>query len=1317
MESKLDQKALYANKNIKLRHYWKSRFYGFDFNTYFQDKPIALINSTEEQHAVYNKAIPAPIAARLSTVAATPKAQHVILMAALGVLAQKCSSLNDVCIFTSSYNKGEEIVASETTLVPVRMTDFAKLGFSGFLGILKNQLTEDLSNAAYPIEKKVEDNYANLKQIGIVGLIIDELQLLSPEDRLTFDLLFTETVKEETTLSVHYKATKFDSDYIERLVTLYIDLLAYLLNHSTEPIESVQIISEKEKELITSKFNNTDKAFPQDKTILDFFIAQVKANPAHIALKFGEEQLSYLQLEEKSNQVANYLIANFDCKQKVIGVFLDRSIEMMVAIFGILKAGSIYLPISKNYPQQRTIYTLENSEATIIFAEKSDFDIFTDFTCVETSYSENYPTTACNLAHPDLTAYVIYTSGSTGKPKGVLIKHLSIVNRLNWMQNEYLLQPDDVILQKTPIVFDVSIWELFWWSMCGATLVLAKPGAEKDPEQLCQVIEKEKITVLHFVPSMLNIFLVYLEEYSTGYAMDSIRHLFCSGEELKPTDAKRFLNYCPAARLHNLYGPTEATVDVSYHEVLPLRDYRFIPIGKPIDNTTLFIFNKDGQLQPVGFPGELHIGGVNLSIGYMNQEALTKEKFILNPLDNKSTLYKTGDLARWLPNGEIEFLGRIDNQVKIRGNRIEFGEIEHTISLFETVKNVVVLAKETNGILQLFAYLVTTPNFSEEELLVHLAAGLPEYMIPSYFLMLDEIPVTENGKINKAHLLSLKKAVIKYVAPETILQQELSIRWISILGNKEVAIDDNFFRSGGDSILAVKLIGTINNEMALTLSVIDLYENGTIRELAAFIEQSIVAELSEVEQKIEIYLAQFEHDFLKNNPDPQIEAVYPMSDLEKLMCLSQQLRPDDLLYFKQTMQPVTYQNFNINFLQQAVDLLVQKHAILRTGFDLENSAHIVYLDRKVIIELRDLSHLSYDAQKIIVANELEQSRDTPFNPDRSLLWRFIVYKLAIDHHELLFEYHAAMLDGWSMSAFIAELNEIYALLIKNKTVEIEKLSSAYKDFILQELLHKNDGKVRDYWSNELKGYKKLNFNNDQGSKVYRSVRQRSTVALVEALEQAATKEKTTVKNILFAAYVYALSLLSGETDILVGLLSFNRPVKKDGDKMLGCFLNTIPVRIQIPERITWKSFQRLIDSQIQETKKYETLSLFEINQLILGASIPENQLFDTVFNFVRWHLLENMQLEPMNDIGVDRLDFDSFVRRSTSFDVSYNLNPERILNMHEYATPFMNDELFENYTMLFDAIIQKMIHVPDETIDRLWFNSLCVDREIKSIAH
>jgi amino acid adenylation domain-containing protein len=1295
MQTNLNVRVLNANADLRLRPYWRERLRGLEFNSYFRHKQSS---GTTPGSALFEFPLPAQVTARLAQVAANDMAVHLVLLATLGILIRKYSSLDDVCVFTPAY--GREHSADAT--LPVRMNNFSPLSFSEFLQVLKDNMLSDLRHAGLPLANKLSITDTAPEQIPGVGLVLEGLQQLPEAGRLSFDLLFFCSLDSQQ-LTVHYDPARFDSRFIGELALLYTGLLRTLLDNSDTPIARIAVIPRDQQETIVHVFNDTFRERGTGETILDLFIRQVQHNAGNIAMRFRDDQLTYGQLDERSNQVAHYLNDNYDVRHKIVAVYLDRSIELLIAIFGILKAGGIYMPLSRTHPADRIRYMLDDSCAMLIITGTEDFTLFPASPCLDVRTCMDAPGRRINLPTPASPAYVIYTSGSTGTPKGVIIGHSSLFNRICWMQDEYRLRSTDVILQKTPLVFDVSIWELFWWAICGAKLILAEPGAEKDPEQLCSVTEREGVTVMHFVPSMFNLLISHLQTTCRIPALKSVRQLFTSGEELKPADADKFLELYPAARLHNLYGPTEATVDVSFYEVRRPVNQSTIPIGKPIDNTTLFILDRDNQLQPVGWPGELCIGGVNLAAGYLNRVDLTAEKFVSGPPDG-ARLYRTGDLARWLPNGNIEYLGRKDNQVKIRGNRIEPGEIEHVIHSFGGTKNSVVLPRDTHSGPQLVGYLVPEPHFSESALLTWLQARLPEYMIPSYFIHLDEIPVTVNGKVDRARLLMLKRNTdTTGAAPETDSEKALARIWTNVLGIGSVGIHDNFFHIGGDSIVALRLIGAINHELGTSLSVPDLYEHKTIHLLTAFIESAAVREPADQLASIAIEVQQFRNAYLERNPDARIEDVYPMSDVEKSMCFSHRQRPGESLYFKQIMQPVTYVKFDLDRLQQALDMLVDKHPILRTAFDQQALAHIVYNDIRVTIDFRDLSGMEHEGQKATVREYLEQSREHPFAPESAPLWRFIVFRLAKDHHDLLIEHHAAILDGWSMNAFIAELNEAYTILRVNKTAQLPPLSSSYRDFILQELLQNRNQQVRRYWQKELEGFIKLQPFCGNGPKVYRSVRERTSGEMVTLLEQTAVARGTIVKNLLFAAYVYSIKMLSGRSDVLVGLLGFNRPLKEDGDRVIGCFTNILPVRILIPEGITYREFQTIIDRKLQELKKYESISLSEINRTLGAPEYSETHFFDTMFNFVRWRLMERMQLEPMSGISVDRFNFDAFVRKSTSFDANYNLNPERLLHMHEYSSPFMDQETFSRYTNLFNAILEKTIYEPDRIIDPATF--------------
>ncbi len=537
------------------------------------------------------------------------------------------------------------------------------------------------------------------------------------------------------------------------------------------------------------EFNLTAAEFPGDKTLHRLFEEQVERTPGYPAAIFKKQTFTYRELDEKANRVARLLRRKGVEPDHTVAIMVERSLEMMVGLMAILKSGGAYLPISPDYPAKRINHLLLDSSTKILltqgkFVDKIKANLEAAIEIINLEAEENYresPIPLPAINDPQNLAYVIYTSGSTGKPKGVMIEHRSVVNRLHWMQKKYPLDENDIILQKTPFFFDVSVWELFWWSMVGASVCFLLPGFEKFPQAIVETVETGHITTMHFVPSMMSAFLGYMENSGEIQRLANLKRVFCSGEALKPAHVERFnktLFQQNGTRLVNLYGPTEATVDVSYFDCPTDTDgteTQCIPIGKPIDNIQLYIIDEDSREQPVGNEGELCIGGIGLARGYLNRPVLTSEKFCLRrpgalfektapgPRKNfllffegtrgLAPLYRTGDRARRLEDGNIEFLGRMDFQVKIRGLRIELGEIEAVLSHHPAVQDCVVLVKETSEtIINLVAYMVTKMEIPEVELKKYMKSLLPEYMVPSEFVVLETLPLTPTGKIDRKKL-------------------------------------------------------------------------------------------------------------------------------------------------------------------------------------------------------------------------------------------------------------------------------------------------------------------------------------------------------------------------------------------------------------------------------------------------------------------------------------------------------------------------------------------------------------------------------------
>jgi amino acid adenylation domain-containing protein len=513
------------------------------------------------------------------------------------------------------------------------------------------------------------------------------------------------------------------------------------------------------------KFNDTDKNFRDNITIQELFEEQVFLRRSETAVICdhgksynGRDFLTYEELNTLSNKLANYLRGNGVTANSVVGICVDRSFAMIIGIMGILKAGGAYLPLSPDYPEERVSYMLSDSSAEILLVQDNTSDKFSfEGIVINLEDPSVYSGSGDNLPlvnGPEDLAYVIYTSGSTGRPKGVMIEHRSLVNRLSWMQNTYPLNEKDVILQKTPFYFDVSVWEIFWWALNGAKMCFLRPGGEKIPLIIIATILKYNISTIHFVPSMLNVFLEYLEgkDETQIKRISSLKRVFSSGEALSVSHVKKFNNILcqhTEIKLINLYGPTEATVDVSFFECPADNGFDKIPIGKPIDNIKFFII-KDGRLLSIGETGELCISGIGLARGYINNPKLTTEKFVDNPFLPGQKMYKTGDIARWLPDGNIEYLGREDYQVKIRGLRIELGEIESAIREFNDVHDSIVTVKKySENVILIIAYVVWKEKGNSDELKNHLRKYLPDYMVPNHFIVLEQIPLLPNGKADR----------------------------------------------------------------------------------------------------------------------------------------------------------------------------------------------------------------------------------------------------------------------------------------------------------------------------------------------------------------------------------------------------------------------------------------------------------------------------------------------------------------------------------------------------------------------------------------
>ncbi len=796
-----------------------------------------------------------------------------VLLSVFKVLLRRLGNQEDLVVGTPVAGRGhadlEDIIGMFVNSVAIRTQANGALSFSQFLQAVKKKTLACFEHQSYQLEALIDelgverDTSRNpLFDVMFVLQNFEETQLELPGLKLTpygrehrvskFDLTLTAVeAGEEVLLDLEYCNALFKPQTAERLVAYYKRVVAAVVADPGQQLSQIELLSQAEKHQLLVEFNDTAVAYPQGKTIIDLFEQQARRRADEAALQCGGESMSYRQFQNRVDALAAHLLEEGIEPGDVVGVFYERSFELMVSLYGVMKAGGVYLPIEGAHPAERMAFLLRDSGARLLLAPAqaaSRLEVavpVVDLSSLSWSEPAARPE---SKARPQGLAYIIYTSGSTGQPKGVMIQHNALVNRIHWMQRQYPIGSADVILQKTPKGFDVSLWELVWWSQTGSVLCLLGPGEEKDPQKLTHAIKANRVSVLHFVPSMLQVYLDYLEATHSEQDLKTLEWVFCSGEVLHTHQVNRFnalLRAAHGTKLVNLYGPTEATIDVSYFDCYRQQDYRQVPIGKPIDNTALYVLDAHRRLQPLGVAGELYIAGEGVGRGYVNNEALTRERFVANPYRPGGTMYKTGDLARVLADGNIEYLGRLDHQVKIRGIRIEPGEIERLLTSHQNVKDAVVVARERGDDKYLVGYYVAEEEVPATELREHLWKHLPEYMVPAHYVHLQSLPLTRNGKLNKKALPEPEfKAGDDYIAPTNEIEEQLTQIWSNILAIDKALISTNksFFELGGHSLMTPVLMHDINDEFNVAFPLNKLFQFQTVSALARCIAETITVE-------------------------------------------------------------------------------------------------------------------------------------------------------------------------------------------------------------------------------------------------------------------------------------------------------------------------------------------------------------------------------------------------------------------------------------------------------------------------------------------
>jgi amino acid adenylation domain-containing protein len=1033
--------------------------------------------------------------------------------------------------------------------------------------------------------------------------------------------------------NLEYSLDLFDKSTVLRMISHLQTLLEAIVNDADQPIAALNLMSGEERRQVVEVWNATEIGYPRDKCLHELFEEQALRTPNAPAVIYESEHLNYRELNERANHLAHHLRARGVGPDVLVAIALDRSIRMVVSLLATLKAGGAYLPLDPEYPPERLEFILEDARPAVLITQRSFSDRFLSFTGRVVHVDADWPRIAqqpaknpAPLAQPGNLAYVIFTSGSTGRPKGVFNEHRGIINRLLWMRETFKIGTEDRVMQKTPYTFDVSVWEFFWPLITGACLVVARPGGHREPDYLVQLIVRQKITNIHFVPSMLQAFL----EAHGVERCTTLKRVFASGEALTVDIQERFFKRV-IAELHNLYGPTEAAVEVTWWDCRPGLDV--VPIGKPIANAQVYVLDALFQPAPVGVPGELYLGGIQVARGYLNRPELTAERFVPDPFSKYpgARLYRTGDLTRWSKDGAVEFLGRIDDQIKLRGYRIELGEIESVLQQHEAVKQVVVVAREDRpGEKRLVAYLEMKQKIEEPGKLLkaYLQEKLPEYMVPSLYMQMEALPLTGSGKIDR-RALPLPEAQgtpEKYVGPETQEQEILCGIWAEVLRLPRVGVHDNFFEIGGHSLLATQVISRVRAAFKVELSLRAIFTSPTVAGLA----ESIVEQLRAGVEMLPP---------LQRTPrDGAIPASFAQERLWFLAQLNRDNRAYNMPGALRLRGPL-----NAAVLQRAVQQIVGRHEALRTRFEAMDGLPMQVIADfvQVPLPMDDLSGLDEQAREQRAAELIRHEAEQGFDLEKGPLLRLRLLRMGPTEHILGIMMHHIISDGWSLNVLRRELALLYEAFLKDGISPLPDLTVQYADYsqwqrewLRGSILEKQLA----YWSEKLKGAPPvLELPADRPRPVVRSlqgdiVEVELSPELSVQLQDISQREGVTLFMTLVAAWQVLLHRYSGEDDLSIGTPVAGRNHQETED-LIGFFVNTLVLRTSLAGDPPFRELLRRVREVVLEAYAHQDLPFEKlVAELSVERSLSYTPLFQVVLTFqdmVRPWKLEQLEATPV----------------------------------------------------------------------------------------
>ncbi|WP_338910501.1 amino acid adenylation domain-containing protein [Mycetohabitans rhizoxinica] len=1078
----------------------------------------------------------------------------------------------------------------------------------------------------------------------------------------------------------------------------FIQFLETLVADPARPIRDIELLDAAERHVLLVERNTTQCDYPADLCVHQMVEAQVARAPDATALVYNAQTFSYAQLNKQANRLAHRLVELGVKPDTRVAICVERSPAMVVGLLAILKAGGAYVPLNPAYPSERLAHILADAEPAIVLADTAGRAALGETMLASRTVLDPNVPSQCADTNPSvaqLTArhlmYVIYTSGSSGAPKGVQNEHQALVNRLIWMQQAYQLTPADRVLQKTPFDFDVSVWEFFWTLMSGATLVVAAPDAHRDTAALTDLIIRQRITTVHFVPSMLEPFL---RSEGVQYCT-SLKRLFCSGEALPGASVQLCRALLPDTQLYNLYGPTEAAIDVTAWCCPADYAEETVPIGRPIANTCIYLLDRHGHLVPSGAVGELYIGGAGVARGYLNRPELTAACFLSDPFSTvpNARMYKTGDFARYLPDGNLEFMGRSDHQVKVRGYRVELSEIEAVLQRHPDVAQAIVAIRDDRqGHKQLIGYVVADPQGKNKldaaGLRQHVAHHLPEYMVPVAVVLLDALPLTPSGKVDRRALPEPEVVSSYSRTPRSPQEQKLAELFAEVLDVQQVGIDDNFFDLGGTSLLAMRLVSRIRTALDVEFTIRTLFENLTVASLAQRLTQNTAVRPPLRPQQ---------------RPEP-----LPLSFAQSRLWFIQQLNGPSAIY----NIPVALRlsgELNVDALQTAFHDLLARHESLRTGF-----TEVDGVPAQHIFAQEDI-HFLLEVVKVTeqtLPDALKQAAARPFDLHEGIPLRAALFRLDAQEHVLLVTLHHIAGDGWSWTPFGRDLSKAYASRLVGEAPDWEPLPVQYADYTLwqRNLLSCEDkadsliAQQLEYWRQALAGLpERLMLPTDRPHPPVASHKGACLSFHIDAnlhrqLLVLAREQQASLFMVLHAALATLLTRMGSGNDIAVGSPIAGRTDEALND-LVGFFVNTLVLRTNTSGNPHFRAllqqvretclaayscqdlqFERLVEV-LNPARSSAHHPLFQVSLTMYNNALPQ-------FNLAGLHIEEEKV-----ELLVTKLDI--------SFHFDETPNENGINAIVQYATDLFDRKTIEQLTKRFVRLLESVTQEPDQPIGNI----------------